>query len=152
MHKAPSVTRRLPSLDVLAAKSQHAIHFFKGRAQCRNCASSLPLSASGVVRDWMATSCSPIPSSSTRPEPLPYCRIQLGRQIAHVSHDMYVYKRFYFCNKCGNRGVEKYHLFSSACQPRKVETGAATLAAIRADNMPPGIKVWPCDNCPRKGS
>ena len=152
MHRPPIVAKRFPSIEVLAATSAHSIRFSNGRAQCRTCACSLPLAPAGVLRDWLSTSCIPIPTSFSRPEPLPYCRIQLGRQTAHPSHHMYVFKGFLFCMRCGNRGVEKFHLLSRACEPCKVGNGAATLSAIRADKLPPGLKVWPCDNCRRSSA
>ena len=50
-----------------------------------------------------------------------------------------------FCNKCGKRGITKFHHLADQCPGHAKGSihGTRTLEAVRADKVPFGLKCWP---------
>ena len=136
--------------DVAIAASNHTVLEIEGRLACSACRSSVYRTCgSTLISEWLGAPCIPVPTAFSRPEPLGCGCYQLGTQVSHHSHTLYIYRGFFFCNKCGCRGVVKLHLLAQPCSPPS-SAGLAALRAIRRGVLPQHSgHRWPCDPPPR---
>ena len=88
----------------------------------------LPLTPVGVISELLKTACIPVRTCFMRPEPMHHCQIQLGRQIAHSSHNIYIYIYTILKGSCIAISVETVAGKNpSSAQPRKVFANHAKL-------------------------
>ena len=122
---ARSAKSPLPTVANLSMQSQHNITAIGKVLHCFACHRH---SAPGAVaaRAFLATPCRPdvvLSSSYTagavRPTKIPSDRtIQVGHQVVHSSHEIYIFKGMHFCKKCGNYAVKRLLNLAKECEPR----------------------------------
>ena len=132
------------SLESRIAFSSHAVSVVQNRLCCSLCRSSVSMSSVAAWQGWINTECvSPdFSDSHCKPCKLGPCVAILGKQRAHVSHSLYYYRGITYCNKCGCRGIDKYHNLSKPCV-KPTLYGTNTKNAISRGALPPGLTRWP---------
>ena len=124
------------------ALSKHTITPHPTRICCVQCCASISKSDKSVVRHFLQSPCVAIPRPRSRPIALGMCKVQLGKQIAHASHALCVYRGLTFCNKCGFRAVVKYHNLAKPCVA-PTACGLQTKHATKEGKLPPNLLSWP---------
>ena len=111
--------------------------------ECINCMDMMSKKPISSCRVWLSLACSPISGPTCKPIRIGKdIKVHLGKQVSHVSHQLYEYKGLLYCNKCGTRGIVKFHLLAEKCgAPQPM--GQATLRNISLDKLPPGLRAWP---------
>ena len=130
------------TIDEEIARSAHVIVPHPTRVICVNCCASISLSCRTVAFSFVQSPCIPRPRDLPRPVPLGISKVQLGNQVAHASHVLFVYRGLTFCNKCGCRAIVKYHNLAKACVA-PTTYGTQTKHAIKLGKLPPGFTCWP---------
>ena len=125
-------------------KSQHVCTFQKQMIVCSRCCQSHPR-AYNKAAVWLLSSCSAIGTSSDRPTHLPLSVRQLGNNIAHHSHSLFLFRGLHYCNVCGGTGAFEFHKLANKCIPAtdRLSRGAVTIDRLRKGSLPSIMKEWP---------
>ena len=68
--------------------------------------------------------------------------LHVGNRYAHPSHKLKNHRGLVYCARCGCRATNQMRLMGNRCVPPGVH-GRASLKAILADKLPPGLVEWP---------
>ena len=111
---------------------------------CTRCCQSHPRTYKAAAL-WLATSCSAIGTCSDRLTHLPLSVRQLGNNIAHHSHSLFIFRGLHFCSKCGGTGAFKFHKLANRCSPvtDKLSRGAVTIDRLSRGLLPSMMSEWP---------
>ena len=142
----PSATTPKPSLEFEKAKSQHVLFRDGSRIKCSRCLNSFSAVDNQVVQ-FVRSCCAAIGSCVDKPIPLHSNILHIGNQTAHHSHKLLIYKGLVYCNKCGMRGVHKFHNLSRQCNP-PTTYGKVTKEAVAQGKLPPLMTHWPDEQQP----
>ena len=138
-------------LGVAVLGSQHKFTLFSGSARCYICFETAPRMRSHLL-DWLASPCkvdvslaNAFFSGRQRPAKLPLHRpIPVGRQVAHESHSLCVFRGLVYCNSCGYYAHKKMQHLAEPCSVSP-EDKAAVLRVLnfRRGKLPSGMADWP---------
>ena len=126
------------SLQQKVGESMHAVVLTGDRAACSVCLDSFRVK-DPAFQPWLAGICSPT-LSTNRPSHYP------ANKILHVgkryTHEIKAHRGLVYSAKCGCRATNQMRLMGNRCVPPGLH-GKASLKAILADRLPPGLDEWP---------
>ena len=143
-------------LSWFVLQSRHAVVILGNIAHCSRC---LHCCAAGLpaMRRWMMTPCEGESSVLRRSvvDAGKSCEVgnvvvTVGNYTQHHSHSLYVFRKLYFCIRCGFvASTRPWALADPCCNTLKYSRGRV-VAAIRAGARPWGMMAWP-DEKPLSG-
>ena len=67
----------------------------------------------------------------------------VGKQEAHQSHQLWLYKGLLYCKRCGAYADTRARLLAQTCRQVANSSGLQVLAALAEDKKPRKLKQWP---------
>jgi hypothetical protein len=129
------------SLQQKVGESMHTVVLAGERAACSVCLDSFRVK-DPAFQLWLAGICTPT-LSTNRPSHYPANKIlHVGNRYTHPSHKIQTHRGLVYCAKCGCRATNQMRLMGNRCVPPGLH-GKASLKAILADRLPPGLDEWP---------
>ena len=129
------------SLQQKVGESMHTVVLAGERAACSVCLDSFRVK-DPAFQLWLAGICTPT-LSTNRPSHYPATKIlHVGNRYTHPSHKIQTHRGLVYCAKCGCRATNQMRLMGNRCVPPGLH-GKASLKAILADRLPPGLDEWP---------
>ena len=125
----------------LLANTSHTITFRSNRYFCSSCHNNFRSGDPGL-KAWLSVSCSHHNPQEFHKPTRVYDSIHIGNSCAHVSHELYSYRGFIYCGKCGNYGVQHFSGLARECHAPKL-AGARFLKNIASGQLPCGFTAWP---------
>jgi len=129
------------SLQQKMCEPMHTAFLNADRASCTVCLDSFRIK-DPAFQPWLAGICTPT-LTTNRPSHYPANKIlHVGNRYTHPSHKIKNHRGLVYCAKCGCRATNQMRLMGNRCAPPGVH-GKASLKAILADKLPPGLVEWP---------
>ena len=132
------------SFEEEIALSSHSLVKSGARYLCTKCCASVPCKPFSALLAWTQSLCValPVEAASLRPIAIGMATVQLGKQVAHPTHSLHLYRGVTFCNKCGCYATRKYVNLANACVAPTTH-GTNAKRAINQGRLPPGLTFWP---------
>ena len=126
------------------AASKHSVSCIGSRYVCSVCKQSVSNLSNKCCKAWLASYCDPSYSheSCIRPCKIKDSTVMLGNQVAHASHSLFFFRGITYCNRCGCKGIDRFHKLADQCESIKA-FGKSTLNALNQGKLPPGLTRWP---------
>ena len=131
-------------IESYVAASKHSVSSIGSRYVCSVCKQSVSKLSNKCCKAWLASYCDPSYSldSCSRPYKIKDSTVMLGNQVAHASHSLYFFRGITYCNRCGCKGIDRFHKLAGMCESQKA-FGKSTLNALNQGKLPPGLTRWP---------